>query len=273
MMKLGQKIKELRKTKGISQEILANYLGVSFQAVSKWENDSTLPDVTMIPAIAAFFGVTTDELLDFNVYEIQKNVEAIVAEHRKYWNTDKRKAEKVIRDGLKRYPGNDVLLNCLIEVLEIPEQSDEVISIAKTLIESTKCDEVKYDAYRIMANAHKAKGEVHLAKVAIEQIPEIYFTKLEVAAALLEGEDAYEAAHRQKNLSAESLIDMPIILAKHHKERGEVDKAISQLTIAQKVREAFKDDYLEEKYFWATVYDYTTAQCEEIETMLMHLKG
>lgn len=166
-----------------------------------------------------------------------------------------------------------MLLNCLIEVLEIPEQSDEVISIAKTLIESTKCDEVKYDAYRIMANAHKAKGEVHLAKVAIEQIPEIYFTKLEVAAALLEGEDAYEAAHRQKNLSAESLIDMLIILAKHHKERGEVDKAISQLTIAQKVREAFKDDYLEEKYFWATVYDYTTAQCEEIETMLMHLKG
>lgn len=273
MMKLGEKIKELRKAKGISQEILANYLGVSFQAVSKWENDSTLPDVTMIPAIASFFGVTTDELLDFNVYEIQKNVEAIVTEHSKYRDSDKRKAEKIIRDGLKRFPGNDVLLNCLIGVLELPEQSDEVISVAKTLIESTKCDEVKYDAYRIMANAHKAKGEVHLAKVAIEQIPELYFTKLEVAAKLLEGEDLYMAAHKQKNISAETLMDMLIILAKYHQERGEKEKAISQLRIAQKVREAFNDDYLEEKFFWAIVPDYTTRQRDEMEAMLKQLEG
>ena len=273
MMRLGEKIKELRKAKGISQEILANYLGVSFQAVSKWENGSTLPDVTMIPAIASFFGVTTDELLDFNVYEIQKNVEAIVAEHRKYWNKDIRKAEKIIRDGLKRYPGNDVLLNCLIEILEILGQRDEVILLAKTLIESTKYDEVKYDAFRIMAKAHKAKGEVHLAKVAIEQIPEIYFTKLEVAAELLEGDDCYEAAHKQKNLSAESLIDMLIILAKYHQERGEKEKAISQLKIAQKVRGAFEGDYLEEKYFRATVFDYTIEQSNEIESMLQKLEG
>ena len=60
MIKLGEKIKSLRKQKNISQEVLANYLGVSFQAVSKWENDSTMPDVTMIPALASFFGVSTD---------------------------------------------------------------------------------------------------------------------------------------------------------------------------------------------------------------------
>ena len=42
MIKLGEKIKSLRKQKNISQEVLANYLGVSFQAVSKWENDSTM---------------------------------------------------------------------------------------------------------------------------------------------------------------------------------------------------------------------------------------
>jgi len=51
MINLGETIKSLRKQKNISQEVLANYLGVSFQAVSKWENGSTLPDVQMIPAI------------------------------------------------------------------------------------------------------------------------------------------------------------------------------------------------------------------------------
>ena len=53
MIKLGEKIKSLRKQKNISQEVFSNYLGVSFQAVSKWENGNTLPDVTLIPAIAS----------------------------------------------------------------------------------------------------------------------------------------------------------------------------------------------------------------------------
>ena len=53
MMKLGEKIKFLRKQRNLSQEVLANYLGVSFQAVSKWESGTTMPDVTLIPAIAS----------------------------------------------------------------------------------------------------------------------------------------------------------------------------------------------------------------------------
>ena len=56
-MNLGEKIKALRKKRGVSQEYLADRLGISFQAVSKWETGTTLPDVTLIPAIASFFGV------------------------------------------------------------------------------------------------------------------------------------------------------------------------------------------------------------------------
>ena len=91
-MNLGEKIRTLRKQKDISQEVFAKYLGVSFQAISKWENCITMPDVTMIPAIASFFGISTDELFDYNQFEIEKNVEEIVSEHSKYWDTDKRKA-------------------------------------------------------------------------------------------------------------------------------------------------------------------------------------
>ena len=89
MIKLGEKIKSLRNQKNISQEVLANYLGVSFQAVSKWENGNTMPDVTMIPAIASFFGISTDELFDFNLFEMEKQVEAICHEAYKYRFTEK----------------------------------------------------------------------------------------------------------------------------------------------------------------------------------------
>jgi len=267
-MKLGEKIKTLRKQKNISQEVLAQYLGVTFQAVSKWENGTTMPDVATIPAIASFFGVSTDELFDFNLYEIQKQVEAIVDEHSRYWDTDKPKAEQIIRDGLKKYPGNDILLNCLIGVLELPGRSDEVISVAKALIESTRYDEVRFDAYRIMAEAYAAQGDLSAAKDAIEHIPEIYFTKLEVAARLLEGEDAYEAAQKQKNLSAEDLIDMLIITGKYLLVQGEREKALSQLCIAQKIMDAFAEDFVETKWFKATVYEYTGEQRQEIDRLL-----
>ena len=63
-VQLGAKIRELRKKRGISQEVLAQYLGVTFQAVSKWENGTAMPDVPLIPALASFFGVSTDELFD-----------------------------------------------------------------------------------------------------------------------------------------------------------------------------------------------------------------
>ena len=270
MIKLGEKIKSLRKQKNISQEVFAGALGVSFQAVSKWENGNTMPDVTMIPAIASFFGVSTDELFDFNLFEIEKNVEAIVNEYSKYWcnGKDMHKCEQILRDGLKKYPGNDILLDCLTDVLCELGRNDEVITIGKSLVESTKHDDLRFDAYRSMAEAYKAKGEYQLAKDAIEHIPEIYFTKLGVAAQLLEGEEMYEAAQKQKNISARDLVDMLIIIGKYLKENGEIEKAHSQFVIAQKVMNAFSDDFIETKYFKTRVFEATDEQLKEIEQLL-----
>ncbi len=59
---LGKKIFELRKEKGMTQEELSQKLGVSPQAVSKWENDLSYPDIMLLPEIAKLFGVTVDEL-------------------------------------------------------------------------------------------------------------------------------------------------------------------------------------------------------------------
>lgn len=60
---LGQRIAELRKKEGLTQEELAEKLGVSPQAVSKWENDISCPDIMSIPKIAKILGVSADTLL------------------------------------------------------------------------------------------------------------------------------------------------------------------------------------------------------------------
>ena len=54
-MSIGSKIRELRKKKGVTQEQLANSLHISFQAVSKWENNIAMPDITLAPVIARPF--------------------------------------------------------------------------------------------------------------------------------------------------------------------------------------------------------------------------
>lgn len=59
---LGKKISELRKEKSLTQEGLAEALGISPQAVSKWENDLSCPDIMLLPALASLFDVSIDEL-------------------------------------------------------------------------------------------------------------------------------------------------------------------------------------------------------------------
>lgn len=59
---IGQVIKNLRKAKGISQESLADEMGISVQAVSKWETQNSFPDIILIPQIAKYFGISIDYL-------------------------------------------------------------------------------------------------------------------------------------------------------------------------------------------------------------------
>ena len=268
MIKLGEKIKSLRKQKNISQEVFASFLGVSFQAVSKWENGNTLPDVTMIPAIASFFGISTDELFDFNLLEIEKQVDAICQKSWEYRENDPAEAERILREGLKRFPGNDIILNNLLYTLDYKTRAEEVITLCKTLIESTKDDSVKYDACRILASCYRENGQSDLVKPTLEIIPEIYFSKLELMASLLDGDESYEAAQKQKNISAEDLIDMLIIAGKRLMENGETKKALSQFKIAQKVIDAFAEDFVEGRWFSTTVYEHASEQRKEIGALL-----
>ena len=67
MKPIGDKIRSLRKTKGLTQEQLAEVLSVTPQSVSKWENGVSAPDLSLLPIIARFFGITMDELFNYRL--------------------------------------------------------------------------------------------------------------------------------------------------------------------------------------------------------------
>lgn len=254
-IRLGEKIRTLRKNKNISQEILAQYLGVSFQAVSKWENGSTMPDVTMIPAIASFFEVSTDELFDFNRLETERKVQQACWDIADYRNEDPERAEQALRELLKQYPGNDIILANLAYVLQILHKNDELVNLCKTIIETTKYDDCRYDTARILAETYKEMGEYTLCKNAIDLIPEFFFSHREEKALLLEGEDMFRPAWQQKCQSLETLLDMNMRIADYYEENGEPEKAKHQLQQAKAILAVLKDDLVPP--FWKnSIYDY-----------------
>ena len=69
---LGKRIVANRKRIGLTQDQLAEKLGVTAQAVSKWENDQSCPDITMLPKLAEIFGTTTDTLLGWQAQPVHQ---------------------------------------------------------------------------------------------------------------------------------------------------------------------------------------------------------
>lgn len=80
---LGKRIARLRRDRGLKQDELAQQLGVTPQAVSKWENDQTCPDITLLPQLAKIFGVSVDELLSGKAPEQAPAVKVLPVEQRK----------------------------------------------------------------------------------------------------------------------------------------------------------------------------------------------
>ncbi|MBQ8014717.1 MAG: helix-turn-helix transcriptional regulator [Clostridia bacterium] len=107
----GENLKKLRKSKDLTQEAFADFLGMSFQAVSKWERGETYPDITMLPTIASFFGVTVDTLLGTDKIENEKKIKEYNEEYLRLCNERKYdEAKELMKKASHEFPGNYEIL-------------------------------------------------------------------------------------------------------------------------------------------------------------------
>ena len=97
-MNLGNNLFQVRKKAGLSQEVVAEKLGVSRQTISKWETDETVPDIYQAKRLAKLYNLSLDELIDFDI-DIEEIEEVIK-------NTDEKKEEKIdwTNAWSKKYP-------------------------------------------------------------------------------------------------------------------------------------------------------------------------
>lgn len=118
----GTKIRALRRRDGRTQEELAGALGVTAQAVSRWESGSCYPDMNLIPPLANYFGITIDELFGYENCREQK-IDALAAQIRAMIRNnngvDRNLSECIAlaRNALVEFPGNEKLMVCLASAL------------------------------------------------------------------------------------------------------------------------------------------------------------
>lgn len=123
---IGDNLKQLRKERSITQENLAQFLGVSFQAISKWERNEGYPDITLLPSIANFFDITLDELVGME--QIKNNQKIQDLKEILEVNSIEGKISKnilLLREALKTYPNNFELMHQLAHYLGFVQTDDE----------------------------------------------------------------------------------------------------------------------------------------------------
>lgn len=128
---MGQIIKSLRKNAGLTQEELAEQLNISAPAVSKWESNAAMPDISQVVPLADIFGVTTDYLFGLSDTSVEEEALRIIQEAQKLYTREHPEtyllAYEKMSEGLKKHPNNLLLLvNCMEYglTLSLPENGD-----------------------------------------------------------------------------------------------------------------------------------------------------
>lgn len=206
MLKIGEKIKSLRKEQDITQEKLAAYLNISYQAVSKWEKGTALPDITLIPRIANFFGVSADELLgmkDTEETEELKEIEKIYHENNRLGKMFDNIT--LSRKVLEKYPRNyQWMLNLaypLVQYYDTEEHckyskehdfSGEAIRLCERILEDCTVESIRHSAIQILCLEYPKVGKKDLALKMAMEMPDMYLCREQLLSHIYEGEEQIE---------------------------------------------------------------------------------
>jgi len=184
-MQLGRRIKELRKKRNITQQDLAEMLGVSYQAISRWENNITSPDITALPVLANIFNVTVDYLLDVNINENTQIIENI---YKQSWelcvNQKHKQAQELLEEKTKLFPNNYFLKNELLNIYYVlmydndkEIYQDKIIDLANEIINNCLISDYKFSAIKALILIYGSKKEFVKGKELLELLPDISYSK------------------------------------------------------------------------------------------------
>lgn len=196
---INENLKKFRAVKNVTQETLADYLGVTYQAVSRWEVGAAYPDIELLPEIARFFSVTLEELLGTEG-DIDRKNRMLVECHELEWNGNYAQALSKLRQLEREFPNDWSVKMCICQNLVesahknyddiLPElrqyafsalehcsvkNSAEYKGIMATVVMAVPEEEVdqwtrylsvntRYGYYEVLQNRYRERGDVKQAR-------------------------------------------------------------------------------------------------------------
>lgn len=189
-IQIAQKLRELRTQKKNTQEQLAVHLGVTAQAVSKWERGDGCPDIAQLPAIAFYYGVTVDHLLGVDDAAKQGKLSDYVL---RSWELSATERVALWREAYREFPHESLVLHNLAWALrrdDMYKHADELIELCQQLLTEAKQSGEYFGAINTLCRVYAIKGDMETARAYASKAGRYIGTENQLMIRILEGEEA-----------------------------------------------------------------------------------
>lgn len=199
-MSIGSTIKKLRRDLDITQEQLAEYLGITSRAVSQWECDRTAPDISQLPLLANIFEVSADVLLGIDVTAKQKKIDDIYnTAYETASSGDHKKSIEMWLDGLKQFPDSYKLMGeyvdeiyCYSHMLDDKEEQEKrALEYIDRIIADCTESSVRNEAILTACMWYPRLGRTAEAERMVKSLPNT--SSIEMYPRIYTGTKKYEA--------------------------------------------------------------------------------
>lgn len=191
---LADQLKALRKEKNVSQEKLAAYLNISYQAVSKWENGNAYPDIQFLPEISRFFGISIDELLQVEKLDEQTLLEEYASKAETLFRNDE-DMEKLLalwKEAYQKMPNNiqvkEFLMSTYFDTDKV-KYSQEILELGMEIYNSNASMFYKGQAIREIAHTYAELGDMVKAKQWVLKTTQIQHCQEVLFSEILDGDE------------------------------------------------------------------------------------
>ena len=131
-MYLAENLRKYRLIKNLTQEDVAEYLGITPQSVSKWERGETFPDITFLPPLANIFETSVDMLMGMDTIRAEETKYRIHDKANTFMKTERLEdAEKVYREAFRTYPNDAEMILGLASVLALKGDTDQAVKLTE----------------------------------------------------------------------------------------------------------------------------------------------
>lgn len=182
-MSIGSIIKRLRREKDITQEQLAEYLGITSRAISQWECDRTVPDISQLPALCHIFNVSSDVLLGIDIEKNNEEIKKYLSDAAELGYQGKG-AERTIllREANKKFPRDYKIMQSLAYSLVCEysrkgiKEYDEVFDLCNRILAECTDSTIRYEAIDTLGNAYGYAGKKEEMLKLTKEMPRAHFS-------------------------------------------------------------------------------------------------